>query len=176
MPMLDLNDLGDGSIPAVTPALGNLLAEAGGVCLESQGHTQGVRLNVRGYRANSYALTWQSITSEQARRTWNNHIRATELGAEGIAVLLARREIGHEVIESSWIGTGFDYWLGDESDTTLQRKARLEVSGIRQGNDRTIRERVRGKLVQTNPSDPSQLPAYVIVVAFEIPIAEVQMK
>ena len=46
--MLDLSEFGDGSIPAITPAVGNMLAEGAGVCLESQGHALGVELVVRG--------------------------------------------------------------------------------------------------------------------------------
>ena len=144
--------------------------------MESQGHAQGVRLHVRSDSDNNYALTWQSITEQQARRTWNNAVRATELGAEGISVLLAKQEIGYEVIESSWNGTGFDFWLGDESDTTLQRKARLEVSGIRHGDDHAVRARVTQKLHQTSQSDLTRLPAFVIVVEFGRPLAEVRTK
>ncbi len=173
--MLDLNDLGDGSIPAITPALGNMLAEAGVVCLQSQGHVPGVLLLLRGYSSNSYSLTWSPITV-QALRAWNDLEYTTEHGAVAIAVLLAKQTIGYEVIESSLRGTGFDYWLGDVSGGVFQRKARLEVSGIRIGNDSRVRSRVREKLKQTNQSDDLQLPAYVVVVEFGRPLAEVQKK
>lgn len=173
--MLNLDDLGSGSIPAITPALGNMLAEAVGVCLESQDHTQNVGLIVRGYIENVHLLTWQPIT-EQALRAWNDLEYATKHGAEGIAVLLADIELNYAVIEASRKGTGFDYWLGDETDETFQRKARLEVSGIRQGNDSTVRRRVRKKLRQTDRSDYLQIPAYVIVVEFGCPLAEIRGK
>ena len=170
--MLDLGDLGHG-LPAITQHFGMALAEAGGVCLESQGHVQGVQLLVRGYRNKRYPLAWPPVT-DQARRCWNDPEVATEQGAVGIAVLLAQKEIGYTVIERSQKGTGFDYWMGDESSFLLQKKARLEISGIRRGSDR-VKTRVRQKLRQTDPSDGSK-PAYVIVVEFGHPLAEVQEK
>ena len=37
---------------------------------------------------------------------------ATEMGACGIAIVIARELIGYSIIERSVKGTGFDYWLG----------------------------------------------------------------
>ena len=171
--MLDLNDLGNG-LPAITPDFGQALAEAGGVCLESQGHGQGVRLSVRGYSSNSHPLAWPSIT-EQSRRCWNDPDEATEYGATGIAVLLAKKEFGYVALQRSRKGTGFDYWMGDETTRPFENKARLEISGIRQGNDTTIRARIRQKLKQTTRSG-GLLPVYIIVVEFGQPLAEVRKK
>ena len=177
--MLDLNDLGNSSIPGVTSALGNALVEAAAICLDSRGHRPGVRLAVRGISDHSYTLKWQPA-SEQAHRIWQYN-RATEWGAEGIAVILAENETPYTVIEAGVQLTGIDYWLGDESDTTFQRKARLEASGIRYPGDgivnsSVITQRVNDKLRQTNQSDDTQLPAYVIVVEFSRPVAEVHEK
>lgn len=168
--MLDLKDLGHG-LPAITPYFGMALAEAAGVCLESQNHAQGVQLRIRGYSNTSHPIAWPEVT-EQTRRCWNDHDVATEHGAVGIAVLLAQKEIGYTVIERSRRGTGFDYWMGEES-MPFQNKARLEISGIRKGNDQEVKARVRQKLRQTDQSDRS-LPTYVIVVEFGCPLAEVQ--
>ena len=143
--MLNLNDLGKGDIPAISPAMGASLAEAGGVCLESQGHTQGVQLIVRGYSDNVYTLVWPPIT-EQSRRSWNDPENATEYGALGFGILIAKAEIGYEVIRRSWKGTGFDYWIGEASDEGFVNKAGLEISGIRDGDEHIIRARVREKL------------------------------
>ena len=174
--LLNLNDLGNGAIPGISGRLGAAMAEAGGVCLESQGHAQGVRLSVRGLRNGAYSLDWPPI-DDQSRRSWNDPDEATEYGAAGIAAMLAKREIGYTVIKRSAKGTGFDYWLGDESDVlTFESKAILEVSGIRKGNDGAIRARVWQKLHQTDISDQLGLPAYVIVVEFGSPVAEVQEK
>ena len=171
--MLDLNDLGKG-LPAITTNFGMALAEAGGVCLESQGHAQGVQLSIQGYSNKNYLLIWPQIT-EQTLSCWNDHEFATEHGAVGIAVLLVQKEIGYTVIQRSRKGTGFDYWMGDVSAYPFQNKARLEISGIREGNDQQVKARVRQKLKQVERSD-GILPAYVIVVEFGQPLAEVRKK
>ena len=145
--MLNLNNLGKGGIPAISPAVGASLAEAGGVCLESQGHTQGVRLTVQGYCDKSYALVWPCIT-KQSRRSWNDPENATEHGAVGVAVLIAKKEIGYEIIQQSRKGRGFDYWMGMASDEGFVYKAGLEISGIREGDNSIIKARVRQKLQQ----------------------------
>ncbi len=179
--MLNLNDLSRG-LPAITPNWGATLAEIAGVCLESQKHTQGTQLCLYGYRDNVYGLTWPVVTG-QARRTWNDLREATQFGAAAIAVLIAKREIGYAVVDRAVIGTGIDYWMGDESDgPPFQNKARLEISGILKadgdGNNvkREVSARVREKLTQTDPSDHTAIPAYVVVVEFGSPVAEVQKK
>ena len=172
--MLDLNDLGNGLLPAISPIFGMSLAEAGGVCLESQGHVAGVQLRVRGFVNSIYRLNWPPI-NKQSQRTWNDPEEATEYGATGVAVLLAKKTTGYAALERSRKGTGFDYWMGDESAEPFQDKARLEISGIRKGNDSDIKRRVRQKLNQTARSGGS-LPAYAIVVEFGKPLAEVQKK
>ena len=171
--MLNLNDLGVGDIPAITPAVGNALAEAASICLESQGHTQGVRLTVRGYNDNAYVLIWNPVAA-QAQLSWNDPDYATEKGAEGIAILVARAEFGYSIIRQSWKGTGFDYWMGDASSEGFLDKAGLEISGIRKGDDRAIRARVREKLRQIGRSANFRLRTYVIVVEFGRPVAEVR--
>lgn len=172
--MLDLNELDTDSIPGISRAKGNELAEAGAVCLESQGHLRGVYLTVRNGVSNSYRLDWPPVT-DQVRRTWNDDQEATEDGAAGIAVLLASREIGYTVVSRSRKGTGFDYLLGEElGEGVLDSKARMEVSGIRNGNDSQVRARVQEKLRQMNRSNALGLPAYAIVVEFGRPLAEIK--
>ena len=74
-------------------------------------------------------------------------------------------------------GLGFDFWLGSLEDpgTLFQRKARLEVSGIRQGSDSLIQTRVNIKLEQIRPSD-DVAPGYVSVVEFGTPKARIVKK
>lgn len=173
MPHLNLSDLG-GGFPAITPDFGKALAQAGGVCLESQGHLHGVQLQVRGDRNNRYSLEWPQVT-EQVLKCFNDPEEATELGAVGVAILLAKREIGYSVVERSRKGTGFDYWMGEESELPFEKKARLEISGIRSGRSKEVDARVRQKLKQTEQSGDSPA-AYVIVVEFGAPLAEVREK
>lgn len=197
---LNLNDLAAGRNPGVTAEKGAELAQAGAICLESQGHNQGTPLAVRGDFDATYQLTWTPVT-QQARRTWYDDEEATEDGTAGISTLLVNREIGQVVVlraRKSTPGrpTGFDYWLGDDrkddmteaersateslagilGDDGLVARTRVEVSGIRNGNDARIGARIRLKLNQMRRSDASGLPAYAIVVEFGSPIAEIRKK
>ena len=172
--MLDLSDLANG-LPAISPAFGQYLAEAGAVCLESQGHANGQELSVQGIRSEDYTLRWPEVT-DQTERCLNDPEVATEHGAVGIGVLLMKQLIGYAVIQRSRKGTGFDYWLGDESDMPFENKARLEVSGIRNGDQKEVKARVRAKLAQTEVSDETRLPAYIVVVEFGQPVADVRQR
>lgn len=189
---LDLRELADADFPGITREKGADLAQAAAVCLQSQGHEPGVTLVVRGHFDNAYSLAWPPV-SPQARRTWNDPEETTEDGAVGLAALLAWREIGWPVVLRSWKGTGFDYWLGDRDtgqvspaeraataalrsllrDDNLIVRGRLEVSGIREGGDAAVRQRVRDKLRQIRQGDVWPLPGFVIVVEFSRPLAEV---
>ncbi len=174
---LDLNHLGHSSSHGVSEKRGQAFAEAAGVCLESQGHAQGAEFRVGGDVSRAYQVVWPTIT-DRSQRSWEDNQEATEDGASGIAILLVDLETPYSVIRRSRKGTGFDYWLGDASDVTFQRKARMEVSGILRGDRRRVNDRVREKLNQTKASDAEygNLPAYVIVVEFGTPLAEVHKR
>ena len=170
---LDLCNLGDG-LPAITPAWGTSLAEAGGVCLESQGHERGVELRLKGDRSSCYSLIWPEVT-DQVLKCWNDSEVTTEHGAVGVAVLLVKREIGYSVVERSRKGTGFDYWIGDETELPFRNLARLEISGIRKGGNSVVNARVKEKLKQVEKSGDSPA-AHVVVVEFGTPLAEMRQK
>jgi hypothetical protein len=170
---LDLRNLGNG-FPGMLPSHGDTLAQAGGVCLQSQGHIQGVLLQVKGYLKNTYSMNWPAIT-QQARKSLNDPNEATEWGAVGVAILLAKSELGYSVLERSRKGTGFDYWIGDETELPFDRKAKLEISGIRKGSNLDVKARVREKLKQVARFGHSPT-AYVIVVEFGTPLASCEKK
>ena len=169
---LDLRELGDGTMAGLSCEVGASLAQAGAVCLESQHHKPGVELVITGRLAGRHPLDWES-SDDQARRTWRNEIDATENGAAGVAVLMARRLLGYVVTSRSRHGTGFDYWLGRDIDSDpIQDEVRLEVSGIRYGTSAAVARRVREKLGQmTRGKVPA--PGYAIVVEFGRPTATV---
>ena len=170
--MLNLNDLSAGQ-PGLTPALGTAMAEAGAVCLNHQEfRASSVQIVVRGRFQSSYELFWPSVT-DQMLRTWADLREATEKGAEGIAILVIKLETGFTTIERAAIGTRIDRWLGHDFDGPyFQRKARLEISGILQGDDGDVAQRIREKLNRLNLA-PSPLPSFVVVVEFSRPLAEV---
>jgi hypothetical protein len=175
--VLNLQTLNQG-LPAITPAFGAAIAEAGAICLTDEAHEPGVVLEVQGEFSTQFQLDWQPVT-EQARRCWNDEEYTTEQAAYGIAFLLILQLTTLTVIERSRKGTGFDYWLGSQDSTAMlpfQRMARLEVSGIRKGNRSQINARVKQKTEQTGASDAEGLPAYIIVVEFSHPISVVSAK
>ena len=64
---LNLNALGNGSIPGVSERLGTALAEAAGVCLESQRHARGAEIRVSGHVVGVYSVEWPQITDRSRR-------------------------------------------------------------------------------------------------------------
>jgi hypothetical protein len=161
-------------LPAITPAFGFCLAEAAAVCLEQNGHQQGAKLIVQGDLEGSFPLNWPNVT-EQMYRCWNDNEVATEHGAYAIALSLIEKLTDFTIVERSFKGTGIDYWLGDKNDMFLRKKARLEVSGLRKGTQSEIKSRLKIKRHQTTPSN-GILPAYIVIVEFSQPTAQVIIK
>ena len=149
------------------------MGQCAGVCLENRGHTSGETiLQVDGYIDAAYVLGWPEVT-EQVSRTWADLHEATEIGAEGIAILLVRRELGYSTVERAALGTHIDRWLGHESDAPyFQRKARLEVSGILRDEGGEVNRRLNSRLDRLDLTD-NHLPAYVVIIEFDSPIARV---
>lgn len=161
-------------LPAITPAFGAALAEACAVCLSQQGYIQGIELKIEGEFTTVFQLYWQEVT-EQMLRCWNDSEYTTEQAAYGIAFLVIQELTDYTVIERSRRGTGFDYWLGKNNELPFQNAVRLEVSGIRKGDDSRIKARVKQKLEQVSPTDGT-LPAYIVIVEFSNPLVFIVKK
>ena len=167
---LVLQDLGKG-LPAITPAYGTCLAEAGAVCFEDNGHCCGVLMEVQGHLSDSFAVHWPTVT-QQMRLCWNDLEFTTEQGAYGVAFLVLMALTPFTVIRRSRKGPHFDYWLGYKDSVLFQDAARLEVSGIRKGDTTHINARVKQKFSRAENS-PNSLPLYVAVVEFGKPASKV---
>ncbi|MTJ53224.1 hypothetical protein FJR38_11505 [Anabaena sp. UHCC 0253] len=164
-------------LPAITPAFGATLAEACAVCLHNQSYNQGIELTVKGEFTTFFNLYWQEVT-DQMLRCWNDNEYTTEQAAYGIAFLIIQELTDYTVIERSRRGTGFDYWLGkkdDNNELPFQNAVRLEVSGIRKGENNRIKARIKQKLEQVSPTDGT-LPAYIVVVEFSNPLVFIVKK
>lgn len=170
--LIDLTVLGIApGIPALTPARGQFYAEAAAFCLEDRQHQQGASLNVKGLQELKCQLRWPA-TSEQSRRSYADTQDSTEFGAYGVAIALVKEVTGLSALHQSRKGTGFDYWIGESLDDLFQNASRLEISGILDGDDSTIKSRVKQKKRQTQRSDATTLlPAYACVVEFSRPEA-----
>jgi hypothetical protein len=166
---LFLGSLGKG-FPCLTPQSGKRLAFAAAICFEDRKHRRGAILVVEGDHDVSFKLSWPR-TTDQVCMEWGDPQEATENGACGVAILLISALADYHIVQRSRKGTGFDYWLGLKDDTLFQHAARLEVSGIRQGDEKQVEARVKQKKKQTEQSKSLRLPAFVVVVEFGTPVA-----
>ena len=170
---LRLDDLVTKLMPGLTAPVAGVMVEAAAVCFDSCQYPTGVDMEVQAQLDAAWVRTCQVYwppVDERMHRSNNDHRRAAEDGAYGLALLLIRDTIGLVAIEKSVQGTGFDYWLGDDGDPPFQRKARLEVSGTIERTDSSVRSLVKQKLRQTTPTD-GLLPAYVVIVRYRHPLA-----
>lgn len=163
-------------IPALTPEIGAFMAQACAVCLDDQAHSSGVELMVlQEDSRRTFALLWENDVTDDTRRAWGDLEFTTEQAAYGIAILLVIELTEFTAIERSRKGPGFDYWLGKKNQDVdalpFEDKARLEVSGIRKGDEKAVKARVKRKVKQTNPSDDYNIPAIIVVVEFGRPLS-----
>jgi len=172
---LQLSSLANG-LPGITVAYGQVLAEAGAICFNDQDHPNGTALDVKGDFKSQYDVYWPPVT-DQITRCYSEEERTTELGAEGVALLLTLDLTDSTIIQRSFRGTGFDYWLGQvigDEELPFQNTERLEISGIRNGDYNQVKARVKKKQTQVKASDNMDLPALIIVIEFSTPIAQVE--
>ena len=169
----DLRSLATGR-PGLTPSKGASLAEAAAVCLKACGHTSPVDLQVHGDREVIRKLVWHDA-SVQDRDTYADIPEATEEGACAVALSVIESTLGMVVMERSRKNSAFDYWLGDEPGSMMQRKARLEVTGILHGDVAAVQRRLAEKLERYSKY-PDASRAMVAVVEFGTPQAIVVTK
>jgi hypothetical protein len=155
-------------MPGLTPAWGEVLAEAASVCLAMEGHAIHIELKVGGSFEGSFLLERLDV-NPQMTLAHRNEEEATELGACGVAILAVRSLTDLVVLHRSRKGTGFDYWLSLEGEHLLQRGERLEVSGIRKGTEAAIKSRTSEKMRQTQRFRTDS-PAWVAIVEFSRPL------
>jgi hypothetical protein len=168
---LQLEKITEG-LPGITKAVCTALLEACIVCLSRNNHTfDGTSLLIQGDREKTITLVWPNIFDEQMDRTWNDQDEATEYGATCLGILIVLDNTPFTVIQRARKRSGFDYWLGDKGEVLVQKKARLEVSGIFHGANK-VDARFRAKMKQVEQSDKTGLPVYICVVEFGTPLAK----
>jgi hypothetical protein len=161
----------------ISPAYGSFLAEAASYCLELKGHPNPVLLRVTGDLPRTGNLRW-CASAANLETTYADLQETTEYGAYGVAFVVAVEVTGFSYIERSAKGTGIDCWLseGHHQHGPFQRAARMEVSGILDGDESAITGRLHKKLAQTEKSDETWLPAYVAIVEFGSPVVSLVKK
>lgn len=165
-----LEDITNG-YPGLSEVSGSSLLESCIVTLHRSNHKSGVNMDVSGIEEKKRLLIWSKSHTPQLDRTWKDQKEATEKAAVCLSLLLALKYTSFTIIERAVIGTGFDYWLGNDTNDPdiFDKKARLEISGIFKGDNQTIEERVKLKVNQTKQSEKTLLPACISVIEFSTP-------
>ena len=133
-------------------------------------------MKIEGSSLDGLSVIWESTTTEETKNSWYDIQDLTEYGAVGIAILIVLRLTPFKILRRAVKGEGVDYWLADKNETIpFQNTARLEVSGIFNGDISLIEKRVKQKLKQTEPTDGA-IPAYIVVVEFSMPLSHVIKK
>ena len=150
-------------------------SEAAAVCLDFHQHQPDLQLVVTGGLEGEFNLLWEK-TTERMKDSRQDMVATVESGAYALAMLVIEKLTGLQVIKQSQRRTGFDYWMGNPENLGLQGLVRLEVSGILDGNNAQINQRLKEKVQQTKKSDNLNLLAYVVVVEFSQPIIKIKTR
>ncbi len=165
MPEYEVEQLGRDHQELLTSSLGASLVAR---CREGSGPPWLLNLSLQrlpraGTGGARVSLRWGTELDDAARKVERTHPDTviTELGAIGAcAACFAALDEG-EVTEVTQFGTRVDYWVDD-------RRALLEVSGIRRGEPSDLANRHREKADQLQSSDlfKKGKPGYVFVILF----------
>jgi len=174
---IHLNSLSDG-FPGITPKYGSFLSEAAVVCLEDQNHPSGIRMTIDGDINHQLNVFWDNIENRnQVYRTWQDYEETTEYGAYGLAFLIVSNLTDYTITQRAMKGKGFDYWIAkkNSNDFLFQNNGRLEVSGIRKGDNSKINSRMKEKISRINKYE-NDIPLIITIIEFSKPISRVMIK
>lgn len=159
-----------------------MYAEACVWCLNKNNHQNGVEIEFHyGNKNFSYPVHWLSdVIDFEEINAFYNIDDTVSFGAEAIAMFVCITHTEFNDFERSIKKTGIDYWLSQgDSDPNLpfQHSGRLEVSGIlKETETNTVARRIKEKIKQTEQSDKTTFPVYIVVVAFDRPYAKMVLK
>ncbi|MEA2707872.1 MAG: hypothetical protein QOF78_473 [Phycisphaerales bacterium] len=155
----------------LSPEYCGFVAAACASKFKQHGHSKPAQLRVEGAYNETINVAWDE---PDARTEGSLGEKATEFAGECIGIVLSEKLTAFNVVERSWIGTGFDFWLGKKKDPLFQRKARLETSGLDDGGNADIDTRVSRKKRQVGAGSHSSCGECLIIVSqFRRPIAKV---
>jgi len=158
----------DARHPGVTAGVALSFREAAEVCF-ARHHSPPTDLKVERGKEITATAEWQTPDA-RTKHAWANEIDTTEAGAYCVA--LAALELTDDLVavRRAETHTGADYYVAKKGTSAgdLEDAFRLEVSGIDEGNQTSVKTRLRQKLDQT-ARGRSSLPAIAAVVAFSPP-------
>jgi hypothetical protein len=174
---INLEDISKGRW-SLSPEYAKFILQGCVVTLHRNNHKGFVLMNTVGIKPSIFSLIWpQDCITEQIERSWLDQNKATEQAAECLAFLIIPKITNMDLFRAfGFPNGGFDFWLGHETSTGFERKARLEVSGIFKGNDRIINQRFQKKSRQTDKSDNLRMDAYIFISEFSRPITKIDFK
>ncbi len=165
-PWLSFQDLSDRH-PGVTKGLSESYAEAARVCLDRHHASPADFVIDRASTALEVGAQWMPA-DECTKRGWANDTDATEAGAYGLALAAVEITDGLVAVSRAETRTGADYYLGEigeKAPQDLEKRYRLEVSGVDKGKLVALKVRLRQKLGQA-ARGACNLPALATVVGF----------
>jgi hypothetical protein len=127
---------------------------------------------IHGDDASRAAEIRRVAVDDRARDTYTDPQEATEEGAEGIAVVMARRVLNRIVFRRLPKGTGADYLMRDPRSKDADAYERLECSGIADGQE-SATARLRGKLAQL-ARFPKHPPGWAVITNFRMEPVEIR--
>lgn len=160
--------------PGVTHGISLAYAEAARVCLDRH-HIAPIIFKIVSPKWEKTAVALWPPADERTKNAWANDTDATESGAYGIA--LAGVEVGEGLVAMSRAETrtGADYYVAPPNTRPddLESYLRLEVSGVDNGDQAAINQRLQNKINQTLRG-ASNLPALAAVVGFAAQVIAVE--
>jgi hypothetical protein len=166
---LDLDSLGAGRIDGIADSFGAYMRDCAVNSLLSQGHFPGVTMHHIDDKEFFY-IEWRN-EYKAVHSSFSDEFRTTDFGAMGLAILLTIEITDYECFETSYTGSGIDFWLTQKGsfldDFTV---AVLEVTGIRKATKKnSIQRRLAIKLKQIEPTSGLGIPVFIAIVEFSSP-------
>jgi len=180
MKILNIESLREG-IPFITEGWFCLYREKCAVAFSSQGHSSGVKMNIRVDGTNeAVTVLWDCEITQQLLDSHADSNKTTDDAACAIALLIIREFTEYTAYKTTDTnGERVDYYLtpkGEAQDDMLifNNTSYLEVSGIRkQKGNNTVANRLNEKTKRAESStiDTSSSDVYICIVEFGQPFS-----
>lgn len=163
-PSLPIYDMATRHI-GLTDALARSYVEAARVSLDRH-HESPVSFHISGNTDIESRVEWERPDA-RIRGAWANEDDTTECGAYACALAAVELAEGLVALRRAETRTGADYYVGYPGTPLddLEDAVRLEVSGVSEGTEAVVAQRLRAKLDQARRG-ASNLPAMAGVVGF----------